>query len=499
MYQFIHYENYSINVSKKIAENKKKKSENDEKFIGDYNNESSGSNLREVIAEARREPGNTPHIKNVEPPALLYGVDLEEVERMALEYHSQTKIDVEVKGEIKQRGLRKDANIILAGVVSLPADHMQIWDDYKKDAIEYLKLKYGNKLKCVVEHTDEENPHIHYYCIQDIGEKFDLIHDGKKALLDNKNKIKSEQNKAYRKAMRDFQEDFFLSVSSKYGLMKDGPKRRRMPHSEAVRVRENIKLLNELKKKHEAEINLLKIKQQEELKKQKEKEKSDISFLKEKTLATARSVGRKEGYQEAISKFNDKNFLNKFIFSKKFTDSIIKKNKDLSEKYKDMRERKEMYKSKYSNAIKYKSIYMEEKASNKYFNEINDFINEMTPIDQEKKDDIRRNIVAEINRIETQQQQINSRYEAIRPRNDRNRKTIDNFRQRFKRSSRMFFNHFKTFVRDIFSNSVFERAIEIERKEKINIQKIEYKKEDEKVENRQDGKFVRKRKKLEIQ
>ena len=151
MYQFIHYENYSINVSKKIAEHKKKKSETDEKYIGDFNNESSGSNLREIIAEARREPGDSPHVGNVSEPLLLYGVDLLEVERMALEYHSQTKIDVEVKGEIKQRGLRKDANIILAGVVSLPADHMQIWDDYKKDAIEYLKLKYEVAIKLLCE------------------------------------------------------------------------------------------------------------------------------------------------------------------------------------------------------------------------------------------------------------------------------------------------------------------------------------------------------------
>jgi hypothetical protein len=37
---------------------------------------------------------------------------------------------------------------------------MDIWDDYKNDAIAYLSNKYGKKLVSVIEHTDEE---IHTY------------------------------------------------------------------------------------------------------------------------------------------------------------------------------------------------------------------------------------------------------------------------------------------------------------------------------------------------
>jgi hypothetical protein len=39
--------------------------------------------------------------------------------------------------------------------------------DYKNDSIAYLKNKYGKKLS-VIEHTDEEHPHIHFYCIQEV-------------------------------------------------------------------------------------------------------------------------------------------------------------------------------------------------------------------------------------------------------------------------------------------------------------------------------------------
>lgn len=45
-----------------------------------------------------------------------------------------------------------------------------MWDDYKNDSIKYLKEKYGDKLKSVVEHTDEAHPHFHFYVLQDQGE-----------------------------------------------------------------------------------------------------------------------------------------------------------------------------------------------------------------------------------------------------------------------------------------------------------------------------------------
>lgn len=86
-----------------------------------------------------------------------------------------------------------------------------MWDDYKNDSIKYLKEKYGDKLKSVVEHTDEAHPHFHFYVLQDQGEFFDLIHDGKKAAYEarSQNKVKGEQNKSYIKAMKEYQEDFF--------------------------------------------------------------------------------------------------------------------------------------------------------------------------------------------------------------------------------------------------------------------------------------------------
>ncbi|HHL7797765.1 TPA: hypothetical protein ACQ83T_005200 [Citrobacter freundii] len=235
-YQFIHIEDYSKTISKK------KKNDGKEK----YNKETKGRSVRDIIAEAKREKGNCPHVENPTEPILLYGKNLDEVERLVYEYHDKTKLK-DKNG--KEKKLRSDANILLAGVVSLNKDNADIWDDYKNDAIAYLSNKYGKKLVSVIEHTDEANPHFHFYVIQDPGKRFDLIHDGKKALFENKDKIKHEQNIAYLNAMRDFQEDFFKVVSSNYGLSKDGPKRARMSRSDYFKLGREVKLINQVKVK----------------------------------------------------------------------------------------------------------------------------------------------------------------------------------------------------------------------------------------------------------
>lgn len=497
-YQFIHFEDYSINKAKKKTnrEEQREKEKKDGKYKGDYNEETKGRSLREVIAEAKREVGNCPHVENPSDPVLLYGVDLDTVEEMALNYHSKTKIK-DKNG--KEKKLRKDANVILAGVISLNRENENIWEDYKKSSIEYLKNKYGDKLKSVIEHTDESHPHFHFYIIQDVGENFDLVHDGKKAALEVRalNKLKGEQNTAYIKAMRAYQEDFFLNVASNYGLTKDGPKRARLSREDYLKQKQEIELLRKLKEKTETELFLLKQKTEKEIKRLKEETEKEIKKTKDEAIAIGRRIGKTEGFKSAILDFRGKNVFSKVIFSKTFSENMInklqQKNKDLIDKNKRMFERKEHYKK---DSI-YKSKYEQEEKKNDYLKTINDILeNETIENRGEIENDIRASIIAEIKRVETQQQQINNRNERNRQRNIRTRADIKSVKERFNRTSRMFFNHFKTFIRDIFSNSIFERAIE--RKEKINLEKIEYKKEESKTENRQDRKLNRERKKLKI-
>lgn len=233
-YQFIHIEDYSRTIAKK------KKNDGKEK----YNNETKGRSVRDIIAEAKRENGNCPHVENPKPPVLLYGKNLDEVEKLAYEYHDKTKLK-DKNG--KEKKLRSDANILLAGVVSLNRENEDIWDEYKNDAIAFLSNKYGKKLVSVIEHTDEANPHFHFYVLQDPGKRFDLIHDGKRALFENRDKKKHDQNIAYIEAMRKVQEDFFRVVSSNYGLSKDGPKRKRTSRKDYFKQKREIKLIQQVK------------------------------------------------------------------------------------------------------------------------------------------------------------------------------------------------------------------------------------------------------------
>lgn len=205
-YQYIHIEAYSREVSK-------------QKTKGNLN-------IRDIIAEAGREIGNCPHVANPQIPNVLLG----ELKQVEIEVTAWAESMTDAKG----RKLRKDAHCLLAGVISLPRESEEDWDSFKEKSIEYLKEKYGDRLKCVVEHLDENHPHIHFYVVARKQERFENIHEGKKAALTAKsqNKLKGEQNLAYISAMRNFQDNFNKYVGQFFGLARLGPGKRRLTRSQ---------------------------------------------------------------------------------------------------------------------------------------------------------------------------------------------------------------------------------------------------------------------------
>lgn len=206
-YQFIHVEAYAREASKQKA----------------------GSlSVRDVIAEAGREPGNCPHVEDPQASEILHG-SLEDAERSANEWAEQAKDE-------KGRKLRKDGHCLLAGVISLPNERASEWAEFSKASLKYLKQKYGDRLKAVVGHHDEAHPHLHFYCVARLGESFSSIHEGQKAAKKVKKagKKKGEQNTAYIQAMRLFQDDFYLKVGVRAGLVRFGPKRRRKTRAEWI-------------------------------------------------------------------------------------------------------------------------------------------------------------------------------------------------------------------------------------------------------------------------
>ena len=202
-YQFLHVESYSRVKSKQGA---------------------GKLNVAEVIAEANRDPGNCPHVEHPKPPVPVFG-DLKKVEVEVQEWAGSMT-------DARGHKLRKDAQCLLAGVISLPREQEEDWEAFKKASLLWLKKKYGNTLKAVVAHEDEAHPHLHFYCVPEKGERFESIHEGKAAALLLKQEKKGVQNLAYIQAMRGLQDDFGHQVGQRFGLTRLGPGRRRLTRAQ---------------------------------------------------------------------------------------------------------------------------------------------------------------------------------------------------------------------------------------------------------------------------
>ena len=201
-YQFIHVESYSISSPKK--------------------GKNGGHSVSSVVNEAIRSRNSIPHVENPLPPKYLYGRPLGQLEEACNEWAASMT-------DSKGRKLRKDALCLVAGVVSMPEEtSSEAWEKFKFDTVEYLKLKYGNRLETVIEHTDEKHPHLHFYAVPRPGERFESIHQGKAAAAEKKGEVKGLQNQAYKAAMRAYQNEFYESVGIPHGLSRIGPGRRRL-------------------------------------------------------------------------------------------------------------------------------------------------------------------------------------------------------------------------------------------------------------------------------
>lgn len=213
--QFIHIESYARKAGK-----------------GKYG----GHSIRSIIAEADREPGAHPHVEHPKPPFVVFGVGLNEVEAQANDYAEHSKDAI-------GRKLRSDAPVLLAGVISAPPDFSdEQWNDLKILSVEALKDRYGDRLKSVIEHTDESKRHVHFYAVPQPGERFDQMHTGRgrKAQAEaeakeqglSKSEINKAGNVAYKAEMRAFQKWFHDEVGSRLGLTLLGPQRRRLTRVE---------------------------------------------------------------------------------------------------------------------------------------------------------------------------------------------------------------------------------------------------------------------------
>ena len=291
--QFMHVELYSREEPAKKTINKSKNL--------NHQSDVRTTTVGGVLSEMKREEGFTSHLEQVNAPQVLYG-SIDALERSIERYEAEYKT-TDKNG--KEKKLRKDACILLAGVVSLDRADEEIWDEYKTKSIEYLKNKYGENLKCVVEHTDETNPHFHFYVVGNQKQDLNLLHDGKLAVskLAKEDKKKLHQT-VYTEAMIKFQDDFYTKVSNKFGLSRTGEEPRERYKSRPDYLR--------FKKRQETALNIL----------------ANLEEFEEKELKKAKQAG----FNVGIKNFDETNFFRKLDWRvkriKKEKDNEIKKLSD---------------------------------------------------------------------------------------------------------------------------------------------------------------------------
>lgn len=198
--------------------------------------------ISDIVNEAIRKEGFCPHVESPKDPAILHGVSPTEIPQLIEQRIRQAKqlFPEQLKG--KGKGIRKDQHILEGAVFSHPAQSADLVDDevreqyqrWRDDVVKWVKRDFddrGLEFVSAVEHLDEAHPHIHAYGIPkptQSNPRMDakLCHAGHAARAAEPNR--NAKNTAYKRAMRQWQDDHHAAIGERHGLLRFGPKRQRL-------------------------------------------------------------------------------------------------------------------------------------------------------------------------------------------------------------------------------------------------------------------------------
>lgn len=211
-YQFGHIQTYPRSVSKKRKEGL-------------------SWAISDIVAEASRMTEASLHVLNPKPPVHIFGIPISDLE---LAVEQQIK-DVHM---LDGRALRKDSHVLLACVYSWPENsnsfdqnRFKVW---QADILKFHESEF-KKVECAVLHLDEAFPHLHVYTVSSDAR---ALHPGwiaKKRIISASEKLGNDKkaslrdgNKAYREAMKYWQDRYFIEVGQLHAFERFGPRRRRI-------------------------------------------------------------------------------------------------------------------------------------------------------------------------------------------------------------------------------------------------------------------------------
>lgn len=205
-----------------------------------------GRSIEWILAEAAREPEACVHIETPAPPVLVYGCSIAELKR---EHDAAVAVAKEVAGK-RIRSIRIDQKTLMTFVASHPLrseeadshpDKLKEYEAWERDTLEWLAARYGDEFKTAVRHVDEAHLHIHAYVLPKNLRATDL-HPGTSAKRlemrkcaergDEPKAANKRGDKAYRDAMKAFQNDYQDKVGARHGLARLGAGRRRLTRAQ---------------------------------------------------------------------------------------------------------------------------------------------------------------------------------------------------------------------------------------------------------------------------
>ncbi len=222
-----------------------------------------------VAAEADRVPYHAPHIDGPKPPNLLYGPLASKVVTALCMAVDDRKREHLARTNRKLR-VRKDQQMLIAGVVSYPEARrltessdaqLKEYRRWRTRVVRFLRSRFKDALRCVIEHVDEPRLHLHFFCVPDVpaGEMtLHQIHPGMKASRDcgpRDTVPKKAREDAWVRAMRNFQLEFYHQVSWYHGHTLRQARKQRLSRAEVRAQEQQLKALAEAKE-HASELLL---------------------------------------------------------------------------------------------------------------------------------------------------------------------------------------------------------------------------------------------------
>lgn len=218
--------------------------------------------VRQVLAEAYREPGACPHVSAPEPPTVLHG------DPTGADVIARCGAALDAARDTRGRRLRSDAPVLMSVVASHPEPLAEVRADpakragverWEKRVVAWVKARWGQACAAILRHIDEGYWHLHALIVAPVRDarlRMEEIHPGVAGRTVAKETRQGARlaRRAFKQGMRILQDDYWREVSAPEGHERVGPRRLRLTRAEwTARRADRERLAAQARRVEEAE------------------------------------------------------------------------------------------------------------------------------------------------------------------------------------------------------------------------------------------------------